>query len=85
METPVTKIESLRLNNIHHQLSRKTYPSVKCRYLKYYSSKRLLQPPYDAGVPQGSVLGLLLYVQYPADLPTSIESITATFAMILQY
>ena len=45
-------------------------------YREAYSSLR----PVLAGVPQGSVIGTLLYLIFTANLPTLANSTTATFA-----
>jgi hypothetical protein len=70
----------LKLNLPHDMFSiLKSYLSQRYFYLKLEDHCTNLHPIL-AGVPQGSVLGPVLYLLYTADLPTTEKTMTATYA-----
>ena len=76
-EEQLYKLHTFLPDNIYKILqSYLTNRYFKAKYREAYSSFRQIL----AGVPQGNVLGHLLYLIYTADLPTLANSTTATFA-----
>ena len=57
----------------------KSYLENRFYYVKCQNSQSQTHKIHS-GVPQGSVLGPILYLIYTADLPTSVDITTATFA-----
>ena len=52
----------------------------ECQFQVHYGDAVSDVQPISAGVPQGSVLGLILYVLYTADIPTPQGTSVANFA-----
>ena len=73
----IYKIKTLFPDTIYKIL--KSYPENRYFLIKYREEHTSLHSILS-GVPQGSVLGPLLYLLYTADLPTMVDSTTATFA-----
>ena len=71
------KIKTIFADSIYKIL--KSYLENRYFPIKYGEEYTSLHPVLS-GMPQGSVLGPLLYLPYAADLHTTADSTTATFA-----
>ena len=74
-----TAIQNKNIISRQYIRNPKIIPENRYFLIKYREEYTSLHPILS-GVPQGSVLGPLLYLHYTADLPTTADSTTATFA-----
>jgi len=77
---------SILLDKLHHSGVRgiandlfKSYLSGQSQYLEMYDNKSLQLAVLNC-VPQGSILGLIIFLLYINDLPNSLQSIPRFFA-----
>ncbi len=73
----ISKIKKLLPTEFHNILE--NYLRLRKFQIKYNECVSKVSE-INAGIPQGSVLGPVLYLLYTADLPTSNDVITSTFA-----
>ncbi|PZC85941.1 hypothetical protein B5X24_HaOG214306 [Helicoverpa armigera] len=70
------KVKKLLPHSFFHII--KSYLSKRCFEVKFHHEPSTLHE-IKSGVPQGSILGPVLYILYTADLPTTSKTTVATY------